>query len=345
MTTDIERYTTPTPNGVAVQHASANNALMAWADSARAAADIAHSLGPTPFIPASLIARTEDNRGIDIDRTVGNVLGAILTGTEIGLQPMAALRSIDIVNGTPAMRALALRGVLQAAGHDIWVVEANESRAIVRGRRKGSTEVQESLWTMDRARKLNLAGKQNWRNQPQAMLTARATAECARLVAADALLGLAYASEELADDLAGVVEPDAQPSGEVQPAKRTARRRTAQPTAVARPPVEAAETGADPEPDFDEATPAATDDGFANAEPINAAQLAKLHIQFKELGVEDRDAGLALIGGIVGRDVDSSKRLSKQEATALIDELDRRLLAWQAETPSAADAKEAEESR
>ncbi len=284
--------------------------------------------------PASLIARTEDNRGIDIDRTVGNVLGAILTGTEIGLQPMAALRSIDIVNGTPAMRALALRGVLQAAGHDIWVVEANESRAIVRGRRKGSTEVQESLWTMDRARKLNLAGKQNWRNQPQAMLTARATAECARLVAADALLGLAYASEELADDLAGVVEPDAQPSGEVQPAKRTARRRTAQPTAVARPPVEAAETGADPEPDFDEATPAATDDGFANAEPINAAQLAKLHIQFKELGVEDRDAGLALIGGIVGRDVDSSKRLSKQEATALIDELDRRLLTWQAEQES-----------
>jgi len=73
------------------------------------------------------------------------------------------------------------------------------------------------------------------------------------------------------------------------------------------------------------------DDGFANAEPVTKAQLAKMHAQFGDLGVEDREAGLALIGGIVGRDVDSSKRLTKQEATALIDELDRRLLAWQAE--------------
>jgi len=344
MTTELERYTAPAiPNGAVVAHASANSALMAWADSARAAADIAHSLGPTPFIPASLIARTEDNRSIDMDRTVGNVLGAILTGTEIGLQPMAALRSIDIVNGTPAMRALALRGVLQAAGHDIWVVEANETRAIVRGRRKDSIEVQESLWTMDRARKLNLAGKQNWRSQPQAMLTARATAECARLVAADALLGLAYASEELADDLAGVVESEAQPEGGAQPAKRTARRRTAQTSAVARPPVAAAEVEADPEPDFDQPAdkqdPA--DDDFAQAEPVSQAQLAKMHAQFGDLGVEDREAGLALIGGIVGRDVDSSKRLTKQEASALIDELDRRLLAWQAETPTPTDEEPA----
>jgi hypothetical protein len=83
-----------------------------------------------------------------------------------------------------------------------------------------------------------------------------------------------------------------------------------------------------------------TDDGFDNAEPVTTAQLAKMHAQFGDLGVEDRAAGLALIGAIVGREVDSSKRLSKQEATALIDELDRRLLAWQAETPTTDTAKD-----
>ncbi len=306
------------------------SALAAWANNARLASQVAAQLVATPFVPASLLVRSEDNRGFDYDRSVGNILGALLVGDEVGLAPMAALRSIDIVNGTPAMRALALRAVVQAAGHELVLVESGETRAIVKGRRFSRGEWQQSTWTLDRAKKLGLANKQNWRNQPEAMLIARATAECARLVASDAILGLAYAVEELADDLAGVEE--AQPEQEAsKPEKRTARRKSAQPTSIARPPVEAAETGSDPEPDFDETPSAATDDDFANAEPVTTAQLAKMHAQFGDLGVEDREAGLALIGGIVGRDVDSSKRLSKQEATALIDELDRRLLAWQAE--------------
>ena len=55
-----------------------------------------------------------------------------------------------------------------------------------------------------RAKGLGLLGKDNWKRQPQAMLVARATAECCRLVASDVLLGVPYAVEELEDNASDV---------------------------------------------------------------------------------------------------------------------------------------------
>ena len=303
--------------------------LAEWADNARQASEVSKQLAFTPFVPASLIAR--DGNQVDYERTAANVLGAVLTGDEIGLSPMASLRSIDIVNGTPALRAIALGGVVQSHGHDIWLAESSETRAIYRGRRKGSAEVQESRWTMDRAKKLGLAGKANWRSQPEAMLIARATAECARLVASDALLGIPYTAEELADELVGVDETQPGPTLTEAPAKRTARRRTTQARAVARPPVAAVEAEADPEPDFDEpitAASAATDEE-STPEPdlITAAQLKALHAAFGDLKMSDRGDRLAYASALIGRDIASSNELTRAEASALIDDLKRAVLA------------------
>ncbi|MBK0296689.1 hypothetical protein IAE22_32635, partial [Bacillus sp. S34] len=114
--------------------------------------------------------------------------------------PLAALRAIDIIQGTPAMRAITLRALVQNAGHEIWVEESTATRAVVRGRRRGSDKVETSEWSIDRARTMQLLSKDNWKKQPTAMLLARATSEIARLIAADVLLGLPYSVEEL-DDL------------------------------------------------------------------------------------------------------------------------------------------------
>jgi hypothetical protein len=186
--------------------------LAVWANSARQAASVAVSLAKTPFVPQSL-------RGGTPEVTAANITAAILTGQEIGIQPMAALRSIDVIQGTPAMRAVALRALVQSAGHDVWVVEQTNTRAVVRGKRKGTDIEQTSTWTMDRAQALGLSGKDNWRKQPQAMLVARATSELCRLVAADVILGIPYSVEELEDGPA----VEGAPSEPVKP--RTARRR------------------------------------------------------------------------------------------------------------------------
>lgn len=174
---------------VAVEVVSADaSAIQRWAVDAREAYAVAKSLAKTSFVGSTMKGRVEE------------ICGAILAGQEIGLQPMAALRSIDIIQGAPAMRAHTLRGLVLSQGHDVWVEHSDAERAVVCGQRQGSEHVERSEWTIDRARRLGLLKKDNWQKQPEAMLVARATAEVCRRVGADVLMGLPYAVEELDDD-------------------------------------------------------------------------------------------------------------------------------------------------
>lgn len=161
--------------------------LEVWAFDLHQAYQIAARLVTTSFVPKTYSGRPEE------------AAAAIMTGQELGLSPLAALRSIDIIGGVPAMRAVALRALVQSHGHEIWTEETTRQQAIVAGRRLGSDTVERSVWTMDRARELNLTGKDNWRKQPIAMLLARATSELVRLIAADVILGIPYSVEEVED--------------------------------------------------------------------------------------------------------------------------------------------------
>jgi hypothetical protein len=190
--------------------------LEEWIDCAAKVHQIAQAICKTSFVPKSMQNRPDE------------VAAAILAGDEIDLPPMAALRSIDIIDGTPAVRAIALRAVVLSHGHDIWVKESSATRAVVCGKRAGSDKIETSVWDMDRARTANLAGKKNWQTNPTAMLVARATAECARLVAADAMLGMPYSVEEIQDGVIYNTETgEATPIGPTEvhtPKKRTMRR-------------------------------------------------------------------------------------------------------------------------
>lgn len=149
--------------------------------------EIASRLVTTSFVPQSYHNKPQE------------AAAAIVAGQGVGLGPMESLRSIDIIQGTPSMRAITLRALVVSKGHELWLEESTPTRAVVAGRRAGSDNVQRSEWDMDRAKAMALVTKDNWRKQPGAMLIARATSECARLVAPDALLGIPYSTEELQD--------------------------------------------------------------------------------------------------------------------------------------------------
>lgn len=222
------------------------SALGRWAEDASAAYRVAQSLAPTEFVPEAMRHRPE------------LVTATILAGHEIGLQPMASLRSFDIVKGTPTMRANALRGLVQAAGHEVWIdQDSNSQQAIAYGRRRGSGIVQRSHWTMDRARELGLAGRDNWKRQPGAMLIARATAEVCRLTASDVTLGI-YAAEEIDEDASSETTAS---SGTVKPKsrKRTAQRKSAPEPEPPLPEPPAPEPAEPAEPDAEPAEPATPD--------------------------------------------------------------------------------------
>src|SRR6185436_19223870 len=115
-----------------------DSALVQWAYEARQAAQIAASLAKTSFVPASLRGKPDD------------ITAAILAGQELGLQPMATLRSMDVIQGTPALRAHAMRGLLQSRGHAIQLVESTDARCVMRGCRRGEDVWQEVEWTIQR---------------------------------------------------------------------------------------------------------------------------------------------------------------------------------------------------
>ena len=118
--------------------------LTEWAESAQAAYSVAEKLVKTSFVPEAFRDKPHE------------ATAAILAGDEVGLSPMASLRAFDIIKGTAAPRAITHRAVVQSRGHEVWQVEATDSRAVFRGRRAGSEHVEESVWTIDRARKLGV---------------------------------------------------------------------------------------------------------------------------------------------------------------------------------------------
>lgn len=62
-----------------------------------------------------------------------------------------------------------------------------------------------------------------------------------------------------------------------------------------------------------------------NPNAVSDAQTRKLAIQFRDLEVTDRDQRLALMTDMLGRPVGSIKDLTKQEASAAIDAIDKAL--------------------
>ena len=193
------------------------SALMLWAAEAAQAHQIAIQLARTSFVPASLRGKPDD------------ITAAILAGQELGLQPMATLRSMDVIQGTPALRAHAMRGLVQSKGHKVVKVSSDAEKVVMRGKRKGERDWQEVEWTIDRARALGLTGKDQWKKQPETMLIARATGEICRLIASDVLYAMPYCAEELdpvtaattgsaavsvtTEEILGAVEPTAIVSG------------------------------------------------------------------------------------------------------------------------------------
>jgi len=276
-------------------------ALITWAEEAKAAHALATSLAKTSF--------AGNYKGKPEDATA-----AIMKGAEIGLTPLAALGSIHLIQGTPALSANALRAVVQAQGHEVWIVSSSDKKCVAKARRNGSEVEHTSTWTIERATALGLAGKDQWRKQPEAMLIARATSEVCRLVASDAILGIAYAVEELDD------APEAP--------KRTVQRkhRTELPGHEAVIEHAVAELEAAPLDDSDTAaldTAAAVIADAGMAEGITRAQMTKLQATYTDLGITDRKARLNYASDVVGRALSTSADLTKAEASDVIDALEK----------------------
>lgn len=301
--------------------------LVGWAQAGSAANQLAKAVCGTSFVPKHFQGKPDE------------ATAAILYGAEAGLSPMQALQGIYVISGKPALYARTMMAVVLAAGHEVWTEKLTDREAVVCGRRAGSEHVERAEWTIARAQQAGYATNQKYRTDPQAMLLARAQSDVCRRIAPDALLGMAHSVEELEDGTeapaAGTVSrskpaPKAEPPKRaVAPAISTGSRVAA--TDVDLPPLDDEPTPPEPAPADDEPIDAEiVDEPPPEPEPppaeprsdgVTDAQLRKLGALFRACDIDDRDMKLAFAIDHIGRDIASSKDMSKAEASKVIDSL------------------------
>lgn len=114
-----------------------------------------------------------------------------------GLHPAIAARDYHVIQGRPALKTDAMLARFQQAGGRVdWKVYSDaEVTGVFSHPQGGSLEVS---WTIEMARKIGLAGKDNWKSYPRAMLRARCISEGIRSVFPGCVVGV-YSVEETQD--------------------------------------------------------------------------------------------------------------------------------------------------
>lgn len=240
LTPDAVATYTPPVNGPV----SLRDELAMWSD----AMELAKVLAPTPFVPKEL------------RNNPPAVLACILKGAELGVSALHALSQIHVIDGRPCLSAELQRALVLSRGHEIWFDETTITRAVICGRRAGSDHVQTVTYTIEDAKRANLAGKQNYRTVPRAMMIARATGELVRMMFADVSAGMSYNVEEVTDgvddwDTVGAAgAPDSPPPAKAGNRRRVAKRGSSGPApALPTPPLPGEEAA--PVVDMPEAAP------------------------------------------------------------------------------------------
>lgn len=293
-------------------------------------------------------------------QAIASGTAAVLYGGPLGLNPLQALANIHVVKGKPGLPAELMVALVRSHGHEVAIEDLTDHRCRVWGRRSGEEQLHRAEFTIDRAKKAGYTAQNaKYGTDPQAMLYARAVSILCRQMAPEVLKGLATV-EEIGDEPdPDAVQAKGTRTVQRQAAPAAAPVRTAveasAPRAQGEPrstprPVSAAPVGAPataglpPLPGEEaalvglqahgavrEAAASTRLDGEtqsmpdATADGITDAQLRKLGAVMGDLGVTgtgSRERRLAIAARIAGRDLGSSKDLTRDEAHLIIDTLD-----------------------
>lgn len=148
---------------------------------------LSKTLAVSQLLPDALKQRPQD------------VLAVVLTGAELGLAPMQAIRGIKVIKGQPTLSAETM-GALVRRRSDVCeylvLKHSDSTRAVYETKRRGDPAPTTMAFTMEDAQRAGLTGGDNWRKYPAAMLRARCLSAICKAVYSDLVLGL-YDPEEL----------------------------------------------------------------------------------------------------------------------------------------------------
>ncbi len=166
----------------------------------------ANSLIKSGFLPPQL-------------KTPEQVVAVVASGRELGIGPMQSIRNIDVIRQQVTIKPR----LMLAMAYQKKLIEnvkffTDASKAVFQVKRKGMDWHTETF-TMAKAKKLGLTGKDNWMKQPETMLLWRAISAGMNLIFPDVVCGMGTPEEagglvsvDEQDELDGTsIEPQAPP--------------------------------------------------------------------------------------------------------------------------------------
>lgn len=128
--------------------------------------------------------------------TPEKAVAIILTGRELGIGTMQALRSIDVINGKPTVSPQLMLALINQSGQLENLSIQQDDAGVTCAMKRKNRDAHSEYFGFVEAKQLGLDGKDNYRKQPFTMFRWRAVASCARVVFPDVILGL-YTPDEM----------------------------------------------------------------------------------------------------------------------------------------------------
>lgn len=150
-----------------------------------------------PVADIQVMANAVAKSGLFGIKTAEQGVALMLIAQAEGLHPAIAARDYHVIQGRPALKTDAMMARFQQAGGKVeWKVYTDdEVTGVFSHPAGGSLTV---TWTLAQAKRIGLAGKDNWKNYPRAMLRARCISEGIRSVYPGCVVGV-YTPEEVQD--------------------------------------------------------------------------------------------------------------------------------------------------
>jgi hypothetical protein len=239
-----------------------------------------------------------------------DVLVVMVTGHELGLKPMQALRGIHVIKGKPSLSAdlmVALCKRSEACKY-FRLVSSTPKACTYETLRINEPEPTPMTWTIEMAQAANLMGNDNWKRHPDAMLRARCASALARAVYPDVVGGLYDEDEgrEIEGHMPRSVTP---PPTHYQGQPPAAARRE-----------EAVDAELVPEPAHDAATGELPGDAGDPGSPPQLSEEEEIAGWRQMIAKADSPAALADIGASLGAQYPKGHKIRK----AINDDYNRR---------------------
>jgi len=133
-------------------------------------------------------------------KTPEQAIAIILTGRELGIGTMAALNTINVIQGKPAVSPQLMLALIERSGQleniDIQAYGTDELLGVSCTMKRKNRSAHTERFGKAEAKAMNLADKDNYKKQPETMYRWRAVSACARVVFPDVILGL-YTPDEM----------------------------------------------------------------------------------------------------------------------------------------------------